>query len=447
MIPILDFQERSLTGPVMKTVAFDLAFSKRLREVVAEHGIVYNPEELIVDDATADAIFQAGLELLADVGLYHLDTQRVVQFNREELHALAREYRDNPPEPSFGREEDLFSVRYRTSEDPTPPTLAAGAAHVIEQEWFIPFIQSLAQEPTNKALGIAGGIASVDGVVAKAGTLSEMHCAQWECEALLEALRRAGRPNMHLGLLCTASSIGAIMACMRPGLRGPHNTQIGVHIIPEQKIDWSRLMLAKFCEDWGITPWTSCVSVMGGLCRDPADTAVGLVANMLGQLAYGHGSLTNLFTNHMDGTYGDEQTQWAFSGACRASERNIRVPIAGTCVPLLQAGRRTEGFVQACAMAASNTASGFSYAWLAMGSGVEARLVGEVMNAMAGMKREKALPVVRKLIAEGSAGAKRAEGLIEFPDAYDLETVTPKQSLLDRLARAKDILADLGVPF
>jgi hypothetical protein len=190
----------------------------------------------------------------------------------------------------------------------------------VEQDWFAAYARSFAQEPRVQAMGIVGGLAAVDGREPRVGTLDEMYCAQWECEQLIEVLQQVGRPGMHLGLLGTASSVAAIMACMRPGLREPHNTQIGIHIIPEQKIDWGRLILAKFCEDCGIVPWTSCVSVMGALARDGVDAAVATTANLLGQLAYGHGSLASVFINRMDGSYGDPEVLWAFSAVCRASE-------------------------------------------------------------------------------------------------------------------------------
>ena len=60
MIPIIEFQKRSLSGPVMKADEFDMNFSMKVRELVAKHGIKYNPDETVVDDATADAVFKAG---------------------------------------------------------------------------------------------------------------------------------------------------------------------------------------------------------------------------------------------------------------------------------------------------------------------------------------------------------------------------------------------------
>ncbi len=431
----------------MKSTAFDLAFSKKVRELVAKHGIERDPNELIVSDEMADAIFRAGVELLADVGLYHMETQRVVEFTREEILGVAEAYRDNPPEAVFGQGEDRIAVRYRTCEEARPPILAAGPCGAIEQEVFDTLVRSLVEEPSNRALGIAGGVTAVDGVVPKVGTLSEMHCAQWECNKLLEIIDRAGRPGMHLGLLCTASSVGAIMACIRPGLREPHNTQIGIHIMPEQKIDWARLMLAKFCEDRGITPWTSCVSILGALCRHAADSAVGLVANLLGQLCYGHGSLANLFANHLDSTWADVESQWAFSGACRASERNIRVPIAGVCAPTMEQARTVAGLFQSVVMAVSNTASGFSYAWVAGASGLEARIIGEVMNAVAGMKREDASELLKRIVADIPKQIEVAPEPREMQEVYDMKAARPTPAYEAELLRGRDDLARLGVPF
>jgi hypothetical protein len=447
MIPILDFQERSLQGPVMKAMEFDVTFSKKLRELVAHYEISRDSAAVGVDDRTADAIFEAGVQLLAEVGLYHLDTQRVIEFADDEIRQVAREHREDPPEVVFGRGEDKIRLRYRSGEEEHPPVLAAGPAGEIEQEWFVPFVRSFVAEPSNRALGIAGGITSVDGCAPKVGTLSEMHCAQWECEQIVEIARCAGRPGMHLGLLCTATSVGATMACMRPGLREPHNTQIGIHIMPEQKIDWNRLVLAKYCEDRGITPWTSCVSVMGGLCRGGPDVAVGLVANLLGQLCYGHGSLASLFTNRMDGSWGDAEIQWATSGASRASERHIRVPIGGVCVPTLERLRTIAGYCQGAAITVSNTANGMAYAWIAGGCGPEARLYGEVMNAVSGMRRDRAEELVRQLLSASTEQADTGSERIEFPDVYDLEAARFKPDFLDDLARAKEIIAGLGVPF
>ena len=60
MIPIMEFQERSLKGPVMKSTQFDQAFANKVRELVGVHEIKNNPDQLNVDDRTPDPVFQAG---------------------------------------------------------------------------------------------------------------------------------------------------------------------------------------------------------------------------------------------------------------------------------------------------------------------------------------------------------------------------------------------------
>jgi len=56
MVQLMDFQERSLNGPVMKADEFDMAFSLKLRELVARYDIKYIPEEFIIDDKMAAGI-------------------------------------------------------------------------------------------------------------------------------------------------------------------------------------------------------------------------------------------------------------------------------------------------------------------------------------------------------------------------------------------------------
>jgi len=448
MIPIMEFQKRSLSGPVMKADEFDLNFSKKLRELVAKYEIKYNRDEVVADDVTADAVFKAGVELLADVGLYHLDTERVVEFTREEIEQIAREYCENPGKHTFGKGKDECTVEYRTSADTRPPVMYAGGAGVADEKWFIYMVQSYAQEESVKAMGICPGLAKLGDIEPKAGTLSEIAVGQWEQRAIKEAVTRAGRPDMHCGLLATVSTIGGTMAMIGPGLREAHNTQIGVHIIPEQKIDWTRLILAQFCQDRGIVPWQSSMSLIGGLCRDAADTAVGLVANMLGQLAYAHGPLCSLFTSHLDGRISTRSSYWAHSAAARAAERNCKVAVGGVAVPTPETYKTENQIIHGAAMGIAATASGLAYCWLAGGSGLDARLIDEVLAACAGMERRKANELVQRIMEYVDAtNPKEMPPEIVFTDLYDPETVQPLPEYEATAMRAREKLASLGVPY
>lgn len=447
MIPIIDFQQRALTGPVMKADEFDMEFSMKVRELVAKYDIKSDPEVFVVDDAMADAVFQAGVDLLVDIGLLHLDTERVIKYTREEIEQYVGEWCDNPARVTFGKGKDEITVQYRTSTDTRPPINYGGSAGVAQEDWFDAYIQSYAQEPTVKAMGIAAGLEKLGDIKPKAGTLSEIHVGHWEQARIKEALQNVDRPDMHCGLLCTVSSAAGTMAMIGPGRRAPHNTQIGVHVIPEQKINWNQLIMAQFCQDQGIVPWQSSMSLIGGLCRNAADAAVGMVANMLGQLSYAHGPLCSIFTNHMDGKFGTPQTIWATSAAMRASERNVKIAIGGCA-----RGKGTRpilGLLQSTAQAIASTASGLEYLWIAGFTGMEARFIGEAMDATAGMDREKANELVKAIMAQVEAkfGDEVKVKTSYFPELYDIETVKPKPEYEAALNQAKDELARIGVPY
>ncbi|MBS7268974.1 MAG: monomethylamine:corrinoid methyltransferase [Candidatus Freyarchaeota archaeon] len=80
MVRIKDIQERALTGPVMKEREYDKMLSKRVRELVKDYDIKFDMNQIIPDDSVGDDVFKAGFDLLIDVGIYHLDTNRNIKF-------------------------------------------------------------------------------------------------------------------------------------------------------------------------------------------------------------------------------------------------------------------------------------------------------------------------------------------------------------------------------
>ncbi len=446
MIPITDFQDRSAKGPVMKADDFDLDFAFKVRDLVAQHEIRYDPESLVVDDRTADAVFHAAVDLLAEIGLYQMSTERVVQYDRAEIEKIARESREAPACVTLGKHPDKMTLRHRKGSDTWAPTNYAGPAGVAEKDWFIPYVQSMAQEECVRGIGICPGLAQLDGTLPKAGTLTEVQVALWEQEALREALKRAGRLQMSLGLLCTASTPSGTMAVMEAGYRDAYNTQIGIHIMPEQKLSWNPLLLAQYCEIKGIEPWQSSMSCIGGLCRDAAEVAVTMVANALGQLSYAHGGTMSYFPSHLDGTWATRDSHWAFSGAARASERHLGLAVGTSISGDVKAWRTPLTLWQSAGVVAVYVASGLSYAWIAGHTGLEARLIGQMMDACAGMPADRANELAQKIMRKVDELLPTATKPIPFVEAYDVETVRPRPQYEAGLQRVMDELTRLGMP-
>lgn len=454
LMDIMEFQKRSETGEVIeKTSKFDIKWSRTLRQLAEKNNVKYTPDSTVISDATADGVFNAAVELLATCGIYHMNTMRVIALTEQEIRDTADHYNSNPHVSKFGQGADRIEYTYRKQFEKKMPILAGGPCGVIGEDWFDPYVRSFVKESTNKAMGITGGIENIHGHSAKAGTLSEMYAAQWECEQIQRICREEGRPGMHQGLLCTASSAAASFACIddqNENRRKTWNTQIGIHIIPEMKIDWNAFMMAKYCQDRNIEPWTSCVSLTGAICRDGAETAIGIVCNALAQLAYGHGGMTQMFANHLDGTWSDQETQWAVAAATRASERHIKVPIASVCAGMEAHWRQYSGFWQAQAMTISNTINGMGYVWIGGHTGLETRLTGEVMQATLEIQDPvEADILMNKVFAKRNEETAKhiasGVGPRNFVDAYDCEKCEPNAALMEDYKRVKQELYDMGL--
>ena len=447
MIPTIEFQQRASRGPVTAVDDFDLDLAFKVRELVAEYEIKYDAEQLVVDDRTADAIFEAAVKHLAEVGVYFQSTSRVIKYDEQEIRQLARESQQNPACVNLGKGTERMQLRYRRGSDTWAPTNYAGPAGVAGQDWFIPYVQSFAQEPSVRGFGIVPGLARLGNLDPKAGQLSEVTVALWEQEALREALKRAGRLDMNLGLLCTASTPSGTMAVMASGYRDSFNTQIGIHIMPEQKLSWNPLLLSQYCELTGVEPWQSAMSCIGGLCRDAADVAVVMLANALAQLSYAKGGSMSYFPSHLDGTWATRASHWAFSGAGRAAERHLGLAIGTSISGIDKAWRTPLSLWQSAGVVVTSVASGLSYAWIAGHTGLEARLIGQMMNGCAGMAPGPANELAQKIMRKVDELLPRQEKQLPFCEAYDVNTVKPRPEYEKAMLQTRDELAALGMPF
>lgn len=450
MLTLIDFQERSLNGPVMKVDEFDLSIAQKTRQIVKKYpNIKFNPEELIVDDETADAIFKAALEFSVETGVLNIQTQRIVNWSQEELEEVAKWYRKNPTSQNFGKGADEHTIRPRTGKDARPPVTWTVNGGVVQEEWFIPYLLSSAQEEVVQGFGISGGLATANGNIPKVGTPSEILAGLHEARLQAEALRLAGRPHMHLGLIPTVSTAGATAAVLAQGLRGPHNAMIGIHIVPEQKIDWERLNLSVLCLELGISPWVSAMSVLGGLTGGPVGVAIAVTANFIEQLSMSRGKLGSIYVNDMRGRNSHREALWAYSASMRAIERNVGVA-TGTCAGDSSACFSVEETIlRGIVVAITLTASGCAYNWGAGSNGITARIQHDVMKNIAGMSREKVNSILNALSAkleEMDRAGGNTPVLLDFPLLYDVKTIKPRPEYVTQCKNVVEILAAQGVP-
>jgi methylamine--corrinoid protein Co-methyltransferase len=79
--------QRTTTGPIMAEEKFETElFPNVLADLQAKYKLEWDGEEPIMTDPdVADAVFEAGKELLLEVGLFCKNTRRIVKFTQEEI--------------------------------------------------------------------------------------------------------------------------------------------------------------------------------------------------------------------------------------------------------------------------------------------------------------------------------------------------------------------------
>ncbi len=98
-------------------------------------------------------------------------------------------------------------------------------------------------------------------------------------------------------------------------------------------------------------------------------------------------------------------------------------------------------------MATVSTASGLSYAWISGHTGLEAQLIGEVMEVTAGMPADQANELTLKIMVEVDELLPSVDKMLPFEEAYDVETVQPKPQYEAAMMKVKEGLARLGMPY
>ena len=133
MLNFLDVYERALDGPLMTENDFDMkVIVPTVREVVNAFGIKYDPENpLPTDDAAADNLYQAAVEFLSRVGVYCKDTNRVMQFSREEILAAVR---TATGKCCLGEGKDAVVYGMRKPDDPRWPMFNVGFGWICTSE-------------------------------------------------------------------------------------------------------------------------------------------------------------------------------------------------------------------------------------------------------------------------------------------------------------------------
>ena len=451
MIPITDFEKRSNEGQLMTANEFDDFLMETASELVDKYDLVFDESQIIADDERADAVFNAAVEFLATVGVYNRTTSHAIKWTEDEIREMAADYKNNPRKLTIGAGKEQLTIEARKAGDGKTPVILAGGGPLFNAAFIGPAIMAYTKEPSVKGFTKCGCIAKIGDVAAQANSPSEIFVQVEETKAQLAALEKAGRQGMFLGNVNSTDPISAAM-CVRPGLYEPSQCMIGVHIAPEQKIDNSRLKASYICEELGVSPWASAMSMMGGLAGGPGGTAMCLTANLLAQLSYAHSPWSSVSVTDMKGSSKTAKTLMTLSAALRAAERNLNLVTGVPCTDATVCTCFEEGLLGGAVIAATTAASGAAINWLTGTSPLSARIQNALMEGIVGKSREEANAIVVGILKaiddlqKEHAGVQLPLPAQLFFSVYDISTLSPKPEYKAAAENAVALMRKAGAP-
>jgi methylamine--corrinoid protein Co-methyltransferase len=191
-LTIYDTYLRSEKGPRITESMWD---NKIVPEAVAKikekYDITFGNEFIPTDPDLKQRLFEAGMELLVDIGIFNSDTGRIIRVTEEEVKAGIR---GAPKRLYLGENKDMVVLEPRKGNPPRKPIIQGGpTGATVSEDIFVPMIQSYAQEPVVDTI-VNGVMATVDGIPSATNTPFEVKATLAEIRAIREACSRAGRP-------------------------------------------------------------------------------------------------------------------------------------------------------------------------------------------------------------------------------------------------------------
>ena len=450
-----DIYERTRRGLLRNEREFDSRILPgRARELVKEHEIKFDASNIIPNEGSlADDVWEAGVRLFLDVGVYCRDTESVIKITEEELKASLRE---QPGHITIGEGRDSRVMVARAVEDAKPAlTCCSPTGTPFSEDIAVRAMQAYIQECTPDMFG-SPSITSVDGQEVVAGSPNEILAVKREALWAREAARRAGKPGIHIQGATTAVTAAAAGGAYFPeGLR--KTDTIAICMLAELKLDYRVLCKAAFAIDLGGPIYTCPCPVMGGIAGGPETTAVVTVAEALESIVCIPSRATYIADSVVDMKYAASsrpESMWIHNISAMAISRNSRILYGDAFY--IKAGPCTDmALYETAAVTIGNNACGRALSYgVATCCGVredytspmEARLLSEVNRQSAGMKTTNANLLVGDLIKRYAPRFENAPSGKSFRDCYDLKTLKPIQEHEQLYKRVRKEIEDLGLP-
>lgn len=448
-----EIMKRSQAGPFMKEHDYDMKLAMTAARLAKQYSIKFDRHTPVpADNDLADRVYQAGLALFLELGVYNMSTSRVIRFTRDEVDEVLRH---EPGQVLLGEGKDAVIMKARRVEDTERPIVHSGPTGTPCSETMHPRILiSCAQEPLVDCLG-AGSVSMYHGQEIIPGTPLELMAAKRDAIVARAAVTAAGRPGMHINDVAVPLTCAGKMAACDPLMGLRRSDAFLVAQMTELKTDYNQLSKVAFLLDYGAKIVDLMTPLIGGHAGGPEGCAIVSVAtHLLGAMCYAadYHMMSHTHLKWLNNT--DRMGLWIMAVVGQALARNTKLVVLNDIYTVSGPGTE-ELLYEAAAGAITGTVSGMNMQGCGCTggsktdhySGLEARFIGEVSRAVTGMSRQEANELVLKILPLYEGTFDEPKRGWPFQEVYDPLTVQPKPAWTEAYARAKAKLADVGLHF
>ena len=455
MLSLLDIAERTQTGPKMTEMDWDMGLYNKMTELAKGHDIQV-PDEIDwfnTDEALLERAFQAGIDFLAEVGVYCVSTGRVVEFTREEVLTAIREA---PDRVEMGEGGDRRVFKQHQVEGKEPLNVCPGHHAPFTTDLGPLVVESFARIP--RADFLEGfNFTAVDGREIF-GLPIEAYAVRRQMDYLRAGIRKAGRPGLAIVLYPINTRIGAMLAALDLdcGLRRTDGMLLSV--LPDLKMEHDLLTAAIVGHEYGLFTLSGSFSLVGGFCGGVEGAIIEGIAKPIAAMLVSRDYINYVGVEHSRGVSIQEiafqPVSWARSVVFQTLNTFTNTVSMAWIIPTAGPGTETNLIETAIRSIEAQVNGGNLYAIrhsrAQMNAGqtpLEAEWMIEVADATlrAGLDRERAARVCRAL--DDKLKGRKPEPGHTIQECYDLVHHRPLPEYAAIYVQLRDELARLGLEF
>ncbi|MBW8012044.1 MAG: monomethylamine:corrinoid methyltransferase [Chloroflexi bacterium] len=452
MLSFLEIAKRSETGPMAIADELGMKIAGIVTGLAKKYDIAYDPEVRVnTDDDLADRVWQAGRDLILEIGLYSINSRRQILFSEREVDEGLAAVR---PEFTAGEGLDTALVYRRDVEDNRPPVIFGGPFNAdVHQDMFVRLNEAFAGEPLIDLLLLPGYLKELDGIMIRPNSGLSTRAAMFYGRWAREAISRAGRPGLPIVGHAVMALNEVSSANEEWGLRSCDPRAFA--LISELQVDDVTLTRLAHYQAIGAPIYTSATPLIGGYGGGPVGTAIIGVAGHIGSVMLGS-HVMHLGPQHIKyKQQTNAMSLWLGSVVKQAAARNSKM-INTTSVTTSGRPGSMQYIYEFSALVLSVVPSGSNLTgprpaeplgWNNV-SPLMCRLFAEVGHAATKIDRKEANRIADTLHEKykDKIELKDAPKGLPFEKMYDVNTLQPNDEHWALYEKGKSELKELGVP-